>query len=64
MASVTKHVRMMPPAPAIEPDLKKFIDEVLVPMLVRDALREVAGEIYVACQTSTNAQSEPERVDS
>jgi len=57
MASVTKFVRMTAPAPAIEPDLKKFIDEVLVPKLVRDARRDLSGEIHVACSPSNNAQS-------
>jgi len=35
-------------APKIEPDLKEFIDEVLVPMLVRDALRELSAENHLA----------------
>jgi len=36
------------PGPAIEPDLKEFIDECLVPMLVRDALKDAASEIQLA----------------
>jgi len=36
------------PGPAIEPDLKEFIDECLVPMLVRDALKDAANEIHLA----------------
>jgi hypothetical protein len=32
----------------IEPELREFIDEVLVPMLVRDALREICDENRVA----------------
>lgn len=46
MASAPKLARMQ--AAAIEPDLKAFLDEVLVPMLVRDALRELAAENTLA----------------
>jgi hypothetical protein len=34
--------------PAIEPELKQFLDECLIPMLVRDALRDLAAEKQVA----------------
>jgi hypothetical protein len=34
--------------PAIEPELCEFIDEVLVPTLVREALRDLAGENSLA----------------
>lgn len=35
-------------ATPIEPELKEFLDEVLVPMLVSDALKELAPEIPLA----------------
>ena len=44
-------------APKIEPDLKEFIDEVLVPMLVRDALREIQQENRLASTLDAVAQS-------
>lgn len=44
--------------PAIEPELREFIDEVLVPMLVRDALKEIRGsESELAQIVSPVAQS-------
>lgn len=33
---------------AIEPELKQFLDECLIPMLVRDAVRDLAAEKQVA----------------
>jgi hypothetical protein len=45
MATAAKLVRMKP---VIEPELKAFLDEVLVPMLVADALRDVANENALA----------------
>jgi hypothetical protein len=41
--SATNKVAPIRP-PSISPDLKSFLDEVLVPMLVRDALKEMASE--------------------
>ena len=41
----------------IEPNLKEFIDEVLVPMLVRDALREIREENRVASALASVAES-------
>jgi hypothetical protein len=41
MATATKLVKMKS---AIEPELKAFLDEVLVPMLVRDGLKDLAAE--------------------
>ena len=34
--------------PAIEPELKAFVDELLVPMLVRDAMRDLTEEKRLA----------------
>jgi hypothetical protein len=45
------------PAPRIEPDLKAFLDEVLVPMLVHDALQELSSENHLAPESSTVAES-------
>lgn len=42
MASATKLATFA--APAIEPDLREFIDTCLVPMLVRDALKDLAAK--------------------
>ncbi len=42
MSATNKLATIRPPS--ISPDLKHFIDEVLVPMLVRDALKEIAPE--------------------
>lgn len=36
------------PRPEIEPELREFIDTVLVPILVRDALRELSSENHLA----------------
>lgn len=47
------------PGPAIEPDLKAFIDQVLVPMLVADALKELSDEIRLAPASHAVAQSSP-----
>ncbi|MGH9493532.1 MAG: hypothetical protein ACRD3B_00940 [Candidatus Sulfotelmatobacter sp.] len=58
MASAAKIVKLKP---AIEPELKDFIDEVLVPILVRGAMREIAGENPVAPRREDVAQSAPER---
>jgi hypothetical protein len=41
----------------IEPDLKEFIDTVLVPMLVRDAVRELKPEINLACARESVGES-------
>jgi hypothetical protein len=45
MASATKLIKMRP---AIEPELKQFLDECLIPMLVRDGLRDLSTENQVA----------------
>jgi hypothetical protein len=45
------------PIHEIEPDLLAFLDEVLVPMLVRDAVREISDEIRLAPALSVVAQS-------
>ena len=51
MASAAKLVRMKP---AIEPELKAFLDDVLIPMLVRDAMKDIASEnLSMAHSTST-----------
>jgi hypothetical protein len=53
------------PAPVIDPALKEFIDQVLVPMLVREAKRDIKSarstfpEIHVAPALAADAQSEP-----
>jgi hypothetical protein len=44
----------------IDPDLKEFLDEVLIPALVRDALRELSAEISVAARPRGVAQSAAE----
>ena len=59
MATASKVVSIV--GPAIEPDLKEFIDEVLVPMLVRDAVQEIKNQIHIAPATMTVAQSASER---
>jgi hypothetical protein len=41
----------------IEPELREFIDDVLVPMLVRDALRQIAEENRLASTQAVVAQS-------
>lgn len=45
------------PGSEIEPELREFIDEVLMPMLVRDALREIAEENRLAPALIAVAQS-------
>lgn len=45
--------------PSISPDLKSFLDEVLVPMLVRDALKEIAAENSLASASMPVAHSRP-----
>lgn len=55
MAALPKLAMM--PGPAIDPELKEFIDECLVPMLVRDALAELRNEIHIAPVPECNAQS-------
>jgi len=42
MSATSKIATIRPPS--ISPDLKSFLDEVLIPMLVRDALKEIAAE--------------------
>lgn len=44
-------------ASTIEPDLREFIDDVLVPMLVRDALREIREENRLASTRAAVAKS-------
>ena len=56
MAAAAKIVRM--PGPKIEPALKEFIDEILVPMLVRDALQKLSTENHIAKQAPVVAQSD------
>jgi hypothetical protein len=46
MASASKLATM--PSPAIEPNLKEFIDKCLVPILIREALAEFQQENHVA----------------
>jgi hypothetical protein len=58
MATASKLATM--PGRAIEPTLKEFIDEVLVPMLVREAMRAIQKKI-VAPVTIALAQSASER---
>jgi hypothetical protein len=57
MATAPKLVRM--PAPRIDADLKAFCDEVLVPMLVRDALEDIRRENQLASERATVGNSEP-----
>jgi len=40
----------------IEPELREFIDTVLVPMLVRDALRELSSENNLAPSRANEAK--------
>ena len=47
MATAPKIVKMRR---AIEPELKAFLDEILVPMLVRDALGDIAAEKILVLQ--------------
>jgi hypothetical protein len=45
------------PSPAIEPELREFIDELLVPMLVQAALRDIAEENRLASTAPAVANS-------
>jgi hypothetical protein len=45
------------PRPEIEAELREFIDDVLVPMLVADALREIQEENRLAPALAAVAQS-------
>jgi hypothetical protein len=45
------------PSPAIEPELREFIDELLVPMLVRAALLDIAEENRLASPALAVANS-------
>jgi hypothetical protein len=42
---------------AIDPDLKEFLNEVLVPMLVRDALKDISEQKKIAEQRRIMANS-------
>ena len=55
MAAAPKLAMM--PGPTIEPELKEFIDECLVPILVREALAELQQENHVAPDVKPVAQS-------
>jgi hypothetical protein len=55
MATAPKLVRM--PGPRIDADLKAFCDEVLVPMLVRDALEDIKRENQLASDRATVGNS-------
>jgi hypothetical protein len=55
MAKTSKLATM--PGPAIEPELKEFIDKCLVPILVREALTELQQENHVAPDVKPVAQS-------
>jgi hypothetical protein len=46
MSSSKKLVAL--PCPELEPELRVFIDEVLLPMLVRDALNDMSAENQLA----------------
>jgi|HubBroStandDraft_6_1064221.scaffolds.fasta_scaffold190033_4 hypothetical protein len=46
MSSSKKLVAL--PYPELEPELREFIDEVLVPMLVSDALKDISAENQLA----------------
>lgn len=54
MPSTAKLVKM---SLAIEPELKAFLDEVLIPMLVRDALKDLAAESALASGKPSVAHS-------
>jgi hypothetical protein len=54
MASAAKLVEMKP---VIEPELKEFLDSVLIPMLVRDALSDLAKEKTLALERNVVAHS-------
>jgi hypothetical protein len=57
MATAPKIVKMRP---VIDPDLKAFLDEVLVPMLVRDALKDIAEQEKIAERMQEMAHSASE----
>jgi hypothetical protein len=44
------------PNPSLESELREFIDEVLVPILVREAVRDLLEENRLACTGSTVAK--------
>jgi hypothetical protein len=46
------------PRTAIEPGLKAFIDDLLVPMLVRDAMRDLRAENRLAPEKLAVAKSQ------
>lgn len=56
MATASKLVKI---APAIEPELKALIDEVLVPILVKGALSEIRAEKTLAPNSEPMAHSLP-----
>jgi hypothetical protein len=45
------------PSPAIEPELREFIDELIVPMLVQAGLRDIAEENRLASPARAVANS-------
>ena len=45
------------PRPEIAPELREFIDAVLVPILVRDALRELSTENQLAPARANDRKS-------
>jgi hypothetical protein len=45
------------PRPEIEPDLREFIDQVLVPILVRDALQKLSAENLLASVPALDGKS-------
>jgi hypothetical protein len=54
MASAAKLVEIKP---TIEPELREFLDSVLVPMLVRDAISDLAKENLLAFAPGAVAHS-------
>jgi len=54
MATAAKLVTMKP---VIEPELKSFLDEVLIPMLVADAVRDLKIENALALECLSMAHS-------
>ena len=55
MAAKTNLVAL--PRPEIEPELREFIDQVLVPILVRDALQKLSVENQLAPVLSIEGKS-------
>lgn len=55
MASTSKLPTML--TPAMEPELKEFIDKCLVPLLVREALAEFQQANHIAPDANPVAQS-------